>query len=98
MTPGINLALVSTTLVKMTAGYNDTCDKFCAGINNTGEQLSPLTFFPSVIDTGHKKTKSLKFILGVKDTVKKMSASTRWLNLDRSLVRAYWCCLMLESL
>jgi hypothetical protein len=54
----------------MTAGYNDTCDTFFAGINNTGEQLSPVTFFPRVIDTGHKKTKSLNIIPGVKDTAK----------------------------
>jgi hypothetical protein len=44
----------------MITGDNDTGDKFFAGINNTGEQLSQvtmttaITFFPSVIDTGHK--------------------------------------------
>jgi hypothetical protein len=44
----------------MIAGGNDTGDKFLAGINNTGEQLSPvtttpaITFFPGVVDTGHK--------------------------------------------
>jgi hypothetical protein len=41
----------------MIAGDNDTGDKFFAGIN---KQLSPvtttpaITFFPGVIDTGHK--------------------------------------------
>jgi hypothetical protein len=44
----------------MIAGDNDTGDKFFAGINNIGEQLSPLTttpaitFFPGVVDTSHK--------------------------------------------
>jgi hypothetical protein len=39
----------------MIAGDNDTCDKFFAGINDTGEQLSPVTttpatkFFPGVL-------------------------------------------------
>jgi hypothetical protein len=44
----------------MIAGDNDTADKFFTGINDTGEQLSPVTmtpaiiFFPGVVDTGHK--------------------------------------------
>jgi hypothetical protein len=44
----------------MIAGDNDTGDKFFAGINDTSEQLSPvtttpaITFFPGVVDTGHK--------------------------------------------
>jgi hypothetical protein len=44
----------------MIAGDNVTNDKFFAGINDTGEQLSPvtmtlaITFFPGVVDTGHK--------------------------------------------
>jgi hypothetical protein len=44
----------------MIAGDNDIGDKFFAGINDTGEQLSPvtttpvITFFPGVVDTGHK--------------------------------------------
>jgi hypothetical protein len=44
----------------MMAGDNDTGDKFFAGINDTGEQSSPvtttpaITFFPGVVDTGHK--------------------------------------------
>jgi hypothetical protein len=42
----------------MIAGDNDTNDKFFAGINDTREQLSPvtpaITFFPGVVDTGHK--------------------------------------------
>jgi hypothetical protein len=44
----------------MIAGDNDTDDKFFAGINDTGEQLSlvslspVITFFPGVVDTGHK--------------------------------------------
>ncbi len=44
----------------MIVGDNDTADKFFTGINDTGEQLSPVTmttaipFFPSVVDTGHK--------------------------------------------
>jgi hypothetical protein len=44
----------------MMAGDNDTGDKFFASINDTGEQLSPvsttlaITFFPGVVDTGHK--------------------------------------------
>jgi hypothetical protein len=39
---------------------NDTADKFFAVINDTGKQLSPvtttpaITFFPGVVDTGHK--------------------------------------------
>jgi hypothetical protein len=43
----------------MIAGDNDIDDKFFSGINNTGEQLSPvkttpaITFFPCVVDTGH---------------------------------------------
>ncbi len=43
----------------MIAGDNDTGDKFF-GISNTREQLSPvtttpaITFFPGVVDTGHK--------------------------------------------
>jgi hypothetical protein len=44
----------------MTAGDNNTGDKFFAGINDTGEQLSPvllspaITFFPGVVDTSLK--------------------------------------------
>jgi hypothetical protein len=44
----------------MIASDNDTGDKFFAGINDTGEQLSPvtrtpaITFFPGVVDTGQK--------------------------------------------
>jgi hypothetical protein len=44
----------------MIAGDNDTGDKFFAGINDSGEQLSPvtttlaITFFPGVVDTGNK--------------------------------------------
>jgi hypothetical protein len=44
----------------MIASDNDTGDKFVASINDTGEQLSPVTrtpattFFPGVVDTGHK--------------------------------------------
>ncbi len=44
----------------MIARDNDTADKFFTGINDTGEQLSPvtttqaITFFPGVVDTGHK--------------------------------------------
>jgi hypothetical protein len=44
----------------MIAGDNHTSDKFFAGINDTGEHLSPvtmtpaITFFPYVIDTSHK--------------------------------------------
>jgi hypothetical protein len=44
----------------MITGDNVTGDKFFAGINDTGEQLSLVTttpailFFPGVIDTGHK--------------------------------------------
>jgi hypothetical protein len=62
----------------MIAGDNDTCDKFFAGINDTGGQLSPvtstpaITFFPGVIYTGQKYPKSLKFIAGVNDTAEKL--------------------------
>jgi hypothetical protein len=41
----------------MIAGDNDTGDKFFAGINDTGEQLLPvtmklpITFFPGVVDS-----------------------------------------------
>jgi hypothetical protein len=48
----------------MIAGDNVTGDKFFAGINNTGEQLSlvtttlVITFFPGVVDTGHKYQKA----------------------------------------
>jgi hypothetical protein len=44
----------------MIAGDNDTGDKFFSGINDTGDQLSPvtttpaITFFPRVVDTSHK--------------------------------------------
>ncbi len=44
----------------MITGDNDTGDKFIASINNTGEQLSPvtmtpaITLFPGIVDTGHK--------------------------------------------
>jgi hypothetical protein len=60
----------------MIAGDNNTGDTFFANINNTGEQLllvtttPAITFFPGVVDTGHKKTKSLKFIASVNDTSK----------------------------
>jgi hypothetical protein len=48
----------------MITGDNDTCDKFFAGINNTGEQLlratttPAITFFTGVVDTGQKYSKS----------------------------------------
>jgi hypothetical protein len=64
----------------MIAGDNDTCDKFFAGINNTGEQLLPvtttpaITFFPGVVDTSQKYPKSLNFIAGVNDTADKFFA------------------------
>jgi hypothetical protein len=32
----------------MITGDKDTCDKFFAGINNTGEQLSPVTMTPAI--------------------------------------------------
>jgi hypothetical protein len=32
----------------MIAGDNDTCDKFFAGISDTGEQLSPVTMTPAI--------------------------------------------------
>jgi hypothetical protein len=44
----------------MIAGENDTGDKFFAAINDIGGQISSvtttlaITFFPGVIDTGHK--------------------------------------------
>jgi hypothetical protein len=44
----------------MITGDNDTDNKFFNGINETGVQLLPvtttpaITFFLSVIDTGHK--------------------------------------------
>jgi hypothetical protein len=44
----------------MIAGDNITVDKYFANINDTGEQLllvtttSVTTFFPGVVDTGHK--------------------------------------------
>jgi hypothetical protein len=44
----------------MITGDNDTGDKFFACVNDTGEQLSPvtttpaMTFFSGVIDTGQK--------------------------------------------
>ncbi len=48
----------------MIAGDNDTCDKFAASINDTGEQIlsvpmtPAITFFPGVIDAGQKIQKS----------------------------------------
>jgi hypothetical protein len=48
----------------MIAGDKDTADKFFTGFNDTGEQLSALTttpaitFFPGVVDTGHKYQKA----------------------------------------
>jgi hypothetical protein len=62
----------------MIAGDNNTCNKFFAGISDTGEQLSPVTmtpaiiFFPGVVDTSQKYSKSLKFIVGVNDTAEKL--------------------------
>jgi hypothetical protein len=62
----------------MITGDNDTCEKFFAGINGTGEQLSPvtttpaITFFTGVIDTGQKYSKCLKLIAGVNDTSEKL--------------------------
>jgi hypothetical protein len=62
----------------MIAVDNNTCDKFFAGINETGEQLSPvtttpaITFFPGVVDTGEKYSKILKFFTGVNNTAKKL--------------------------
>jgi hypothetical protein len=44
----------------MIASNYDTGDKFFAGMNDTGEQLPPvtttpaITFFPGVVDTSHK--------------------------------------------
>jgi hypothetical protein len=44
----------------MIAGDNDTADKLFAGINDTGEQLSPvtmtpaITFFPGIVDTSQR--------------------------------------------
>jgi hypothetical protein len=61
------------------ASDNSTGDKFFAGINVTGEQLSPVTttsvikFFPGVGDSGHKNPKSLKFFDGVNDTAENYS-------------------------
>jgi hypothetical protein len=58
----------------MITGDNDTCDKFFAGINDTSEQLSPvtttpaITFFTGVVDAGQKYSKCLKLIAGVNDT------------------------------
>jgi hypothetical protein len=62
----------------MITGDNDTCDKFFAGTNDTGEQLSPvtttpaITFFTGVVDTGQKYSKCLKLIAGVNDTSEKL--------------------------
>jgi hypothetical protein len=62
----------------MIAGDNDTCDKFFADINNTGEQLSLVTitpaktFYHGVVDTGQKNAKSLKFMAGVYNTAEKL--------------------------
>jgi hypothetical protein len=60
-----------------------TCDKFFAGINGTGEQLSLVTmtpaiaFFPGVVDTALKNAKSLKFIAGVNDTADHRKSVTK---------------------
>jgi hypothetical protein len=49
----------------MIVGDNGTCYEFFAGINDTVEQLSPVTttpaktFFPGVVDTGQKMHKAL---------------------------------------
>jgi hypothetical protein len=62
----------------MIAGDNDTCDKFFAGINDTSEQLSlvtmtpAITFFPGVVNTGQKYSKSQKFIVHVNDIANKL--------------------------
>ncbi len=78
MISAINLSPVPLTPLKMITGDNDTDDKFSAGISDTGEQLlqvtttPAITFFPGVIDTGHKLPKSLKFIAGVNDTVEEL--------------------------
>jgi hypothetical protein len=58
---------------------NDNSDKLVSGVNDTSETLSPVSltpvnniYFPGVVDTVQKKTKSLKFIVGVNDTAKKL--------------------------
>jgi hypothetical protein len=62
----------------MIAGDKDTCDKIFAGINDTSKQLSlvllspAITFFPSVVDTSQKYSKSLSFIVGVNDIAEKL--------------------------
>jgi hypothetical protein len=57
----INLLPVSTALEnRLIASDNDTSDKFFAAINDNGGQISSvtttlaITFFPGVVDTGHK--------------------------------------------
>jgi hypothetical protein len=62
----------------MIRGDKDNCDKFFTGISDTSEQLSPvslspaITFFPGVIDTSQKYSKSLSFIAGVNDSCEKL--------------------------
>ncbi len=79
MTPAINLSLVSATLHNDRQWQRHLC-KFFAGINDTGEQLSPvtttpaITIFPGVVDTDQKYPKSIKFIAGVNDTADKIIA------------------------
>jgi hypothetical protein len=61
-TPAINLCHGFSVI----GGVVVTSDKFFAGINDTGKQLSPvlllptITFSPGVVYTGQKYPKSLK--------------------------------------
>jgi hypothetical protein len=83
----------------MIASDKDTCNKFLAGINDTGEQLSmatmtpAITFFPGVIDTHQKNPKSLKFnsrvnkklFSGINDTADNFFAGVNF-NADKTVL------------
>jgi hypothetical protein len=61
MTPVINCSAVSTTLAinlchgfSLIGGVVDTGDKFITGVVDNITTIPVITFFPGVVDTGHK--------------------------------------------
>jgi hypothetical protein len=72
----------------MISGDNDTDDKFYAGINDTGEQLSPVTtalaknLLPESTNTGEQGSPAvtmqpvINFLAGINDTGEQLSPVT----------------------